>query len=425
MIQSVLEAANATYVRVGAGIDTEHHEETNRNGSIKSNVSDTSIYLNILPSRSAGPSAAKRSLRRATVRNQQNDLSSGLRSSYHQAVHIEAKIDPDASTLHFPAEPCTPNKNIDLITDSIESSTLATSLFQDSSKAKSFALGSSKSMLDIFNDQHRLFSYAIYVVKSQARLLYYDRSGVFVSEVFDWTLTSSFLHTFVWKLAHMSLEDLGYDPTASLASPTETGRFLGMIKDYTLPRELRDMVSHATKHRFPICKVRVAPAPPSREDRYVDTELEGAPSGGKAKFFLIGRPSYSADTLFGECTRRYIALDLQTGKLCSLKDYWRPLVPGWTRPEHAVYQHFRYSDVTSGIATLVCGGDVGGFQAQRTVVQDFQPVQDRPVSRVHYRIVTAEVGLPLASFSSFKELCRVLTHAMEGKSLLQFGILAG
>ena len=230
----MLEAANATYVRVGADIDTELHE-TNRNGSIKSNVSDTSIYLNILPSRSAGSSAAKRSLRRATVDSRQDNLSSGFRSSYHQAVHIEAKIDPDASALHFPAESCTPNKNIELITDSIESSTLATSLFQDSSKAKSFALGSSKSMLDIFNDQHRLFSYAIYVVKSQARLLYYDRSGVFVSKVFDWTLTSSLLHTFVWKLVHMSLEDLGYDPTIPPASPLEAGRFMGMIKGDTLP----------------------------------------------------------------------------------------------------------------------------------------------------------------------------------------------
>ena len=39
-------------------------------------------------------------------------------------------------------------------------------------------------LFNIFKYQHRTFTFAVYVCKNLARLFYYDRTGVFVSEAF-------------------------------------------------------------------------------------------------------------------------------------------------------------------------------------------------------------------------------------------------
>ncbi len=97
--------------------------------------------------------------------------------------------------------------------------------------------------LNIFTHQHRCFLYGIYVRKKCARMIYCDRTGVRVSEEFDWTSGDSFLHMFVWKLAHMSLEQLGFDPTAELATDSECVELQTARGDSTLQQHVEDAVN--------------------------------------------------------------------------------------------------------------------------------------------------------------------------------------
>ncbi|KAI0730490.1 hypothetical protein C8Q76DRAFT_582185, partial [Earliella scabrosa] len=142
--------------------------------------------------------------------------------------------------------------------------------------------------------------------------------------------------------------------------------------------------------------------------------------------FIVGLPQFAADGLIGRCTRGYVAFQLlpgtpKEGRLCYLKDCWRACVPGRTRPEHAIYEVLREHKVLN-VATLICGGDVcssfgpGELIPQCTRVDRLLYTKDgkRPVPRVHYRIVTEEIGLPLRSFKNFKELSSVMMGAISG-----------
>ncbi|KAI1791904.1 hypothetical protein LXA43DRAFT_1009763 [Ganoderma leucocontextum] len=298
-----------------------------------------------------------------------------------------------------------------------------------------FALGQlGDYMHNLSTHQHRLFSYGFYVQWRWARLLYFDRTGALISEPFDWTETSSPLHDFVWKLAHMTREQLGYDPTAQEASYDEIKQVIKKATDSSLPKDLQPYVKDAflskakAKKRkgsaedalecdpdeAPIYRLTVTSSDPSPDEAFPDSKLNPPPVGGQRtseRTFLVGRPHFVADSLIGRCTRGYIAFDLVTEQFCFLKDSWRPLVPGRTRPEHLVYERLHSCGVVR-IATLVCGGDVGGPLQQPTVTHDCFPERKRPVPRVHYRIVIKEIGLPLVEFADFGELNRVFLDAM-------------
>ena len=68
----------------------------------------------------------------------------------------------------------------------------------------------------------------------------------------------------------------------------------------------------------------------------------------------------------------------------------------------------------TGIATLICGGDVGGVRAQMSRVQTelHHLGSSPPVPRSHYRMATVEIGLPLESFDNFKQLSLAFADAV-------------
>ncbi|KAI0794665.1 hypothetical protein C8Q74DRAFT_1366081 [Fomes fomentarius] len=263
--------------------------------------------------------------------------------------------------------------------------------------------------------QHRIFSYAIYVAKNMCRLLFLDRSGAYITTPFDWTVTTSSLHTFLWKLAHMSAAQMGYDTTASLASSTECDMFKDMAEDASVQKEVQEYVKRATSDSAPIYKVRVASNPGTDIDKHPTAEGgQGTPK--EEQEFLVGRHHFAADTLIGRCTRGYVALRLQDGKadsLCFLKDSWRPYVPGRARPEHVVYQLLAEHKVPH-VPTLVCGGDViDSLDSQVTVVQESLVVDDmKPFPRIHYRLVTKEICVPVQEFRNFKELTSIFIDVL-------------
>ena len=81
-----------------------------------------------------------------------------------------------------------------------------------------------------------------------------------------------------------------------------------------------------------------------------------------------------------------------------------------------MYERLRACGVTEGIATLICGGDVGGPRVQKTVVQEWLGNVSRrqPVPRIHYRLATEEVGIRVQDFKNFRELALVFIDAVIG-----------
>ncbi|KAI1791921.1 hypothetical protein LXA43DRAFT_384908 [Ganoderma leucocontextum] len=310
-------------------------------------------------------------------------------------------------------------------------------------------------MLNLLTHQHRCFAYGFYVKWKFARLLYFDRTGALISEPFDWTEKTSLLHDFVWKVAHMTPEQLGYDPTAQPASELEIDLLRSKMGEElkALPDEVQQYVRNAflckatqpvgttttdagdsgkaksdkpakakpevPLDEIPVYKLTVTSSDPSPDEAFPESPgspppTTSAPSGADAtgeRTFLVGRPHFAAESLIGRCTRGYIAFDLQDKIFCFLKDSWRPLVSGRSRPEHLVYERLRNRNV-GRIASLVCGGDVGGHWAQVTRIQEDMPQEKKPVPRVHYRIVIEEIGVPLTEFRNFAELAAIFGHAL-------------
>ncbi|KAM5541461.1 hypothetical protein V8D89_005015 [Ganoderma adspersum] len=304
--------------------------------------------------------------------------------------------------------------------------------------------------LNLFKYQHRTFCYSIYVCFDMARLLYFDRAGAYVSGPFSWVEPTSLLHEFVWKFAKLAnankLGRMGHDTTAKMVALPTRRRFVREAKNPDLAPHIRAGLKKASEGDCPLYKLTIKDVPPSPDEWFPDEPFPEPPppppskskkgssaadsnaksAKGKAKAkassppprrFIVGRPHFSADALVGRCTKGYMAFDVTNPKKwvpCFLKDSWRPCVPGRTRPEHLVYERLKRKGVksTDGIATFICGGDVGGTRAQRTRVQDDLPEKNRPVRRVHYRLVIEDIGLPLSKFNNFGELSGIFVDAL-------------
>ncbi|TBU22446.1 hypothetical protein BD311DRAFT_676064 [Dichomitus squalens] len=301
-------------------------------------------------------------------------------------------------------------------------------------------------ILNVFKYQHRTFCYAVYVCYDMARLLFFDRSGAYVSEPFSWRKPTSLLHEFVWKLAQLAKaglkESMGRDTTAKLVDEETRRIFLDEASNAELPSHVRKGLEKAAEGNCPLYELEIEYMPPSPEEWFPDEPLpdephpspsappapssstsSASPSSSKSKAdppvrkFIVGRPHFSADALVGRCTKGFMAFDVTDKNNwvpCFVKDSWRPYVPGRTRPEHLVYERLQRKGVKpeDGIATLICGSDVGGSNAQCTEVQKDLPSKNRPVPRRHYRIAIAEICLPVSEFESFGELAGFVADAL-------------
>ncbi|PIL30405.1 hypothetical protein GSI_07591 [Ganoderma sinense ZZ0214-1] len=292
---------------------------------------------------------------------------------------------------------------------------------------------------DVLLGQHRLFLYRILVQRTKARLVYLDHAGIRISDEFDWTVANSFLHLFVWKLAHMTPEELGFDPTAELATTTEVAALRCAMDSGLLPPHIREAARATFEGDYPVHRVLITVADPLPDEAFpVDPPVLLPPpsiplgrSGpgvipSEGHLFLVGRPHFQAERFVGRFTRGYVAFDLQAQRFCFLKDYWRPLVSRRrARPEHLVYERLHAAQ-TPFIATLICGGDVGGPRAQKTRVQDDFP-ENRTTPRAHYRIAVEEVGVPLKTFRGFRGLANLFAQAItaHGHAVKYAGILHG
>ncbi|RDX49414.1 hypothetical protein OH76DRAFT_529428 [Lentinus brumalis] len=454
-IDSVFKAATAKNVRV---LETPSHRAHDGHGTRTDTLNDAGIYLKNEAAVTATTLDAKR-----RVASKIDKLAErhhiGVRSWHWLAIPIEVKHgttptafefreSPDASPEPDPATQKT-QKRQKKQKQSAQASSAADASEQSTASDPSSSQGAAKTfirssaggeaalaqfieyMLNVFDNQHRVFSYALYVWDHLARLCYFDRDGAVVSEEFKWTTPDSPLHDFLWRVATMSEAELGYDETAKRVKDDDdkVKRFKAMHNDPAVHEAIRPFVEQAVSDGYPIYKVTIIPMAAPPDEGFPDdpfpppaptpnpsspTLADAAPPPEpKERSFLIGKPHFSSHSLIGRCTRGYIAYDIDGDRLCFLKDYWRPYVPNRTRPEHLVYERMARCGV-SGIPTLICGGDVGGTHAQETKVHRvLHHLQNaRPVPRSHYRMATVEIGLPLESFENFRELALVFADAV-------------
>lgn len=285
-------------------------------------------------------------------------------------------------------------------------------------------------MSHIFRLQHRTFAYAIYVFRNKARLIYFDRSGAAVS---GWCCFEKDLHLqrFVYGLAISSDAERGHDISATLVSPDsqDAKQFRAFADDARQHKLLRQWVAASIERECPIYKLKVVSDFKTAAREPSSARLS---SGYRTHHeFLVGRPHFSSDALFGRCTRGYIAFEPARDAICFLKDSWRPAVPGRTRPEHEVYERL-YSRLrangrsTEGIPTLLCAGGVRRHDSddsqESRVHAEFS--DGWCVLRTHYRLVLREVGVPLEKFVNFKSLVSFMLHAVDSKSCGQAHCLA-
>ncbi|TFK81534.1 hypothetical protein K466DRAFT_450383, partial [Polyporus arcularius HHB13444] len=362
---------------------------------------------------------------RAAVRTSQQEYSAQASFSGNSSEQTTGSVAPDApppTDEHPPA-------------DASFEGFSAAPFIQESAQGKEALVQFTECLLNVFENQHRLFSYAIYVWRHRARLCIFDRGGAIVCDAFDWTTPHSPLHDFIWKVANMMPEGrvhLGYDPTVQSATKKDAAAFRAMVNDPAVHEMIRPFAKKAVSDGYPIHEVTIIPMNTPPDEGFPDDPFpphpcpdssvpacdppppaSSQPAEPQPRSFLIGRAHCSTDTLMGRCTRGYIAYDIAEARLCFLKDLWRSYIPTHTRPEHVVYERMARCGVT-GIPTVICGGDVGGMHSQATMTQNLlNRLRTKWIApRVHYRIATVEIGLPLESFKNFKELALILLDAL-------------
>ncbi|GBE81228.1 hypothetical protein SCP_0309550 [Sparassis crispa] len=244
--------------------------------------------------------------------------------------------------------------------------------------------------------QHRLFCFMVFICKSHARLIRWDRAGAVVSAGFDYIEEPEKLHNFMYRLGKMNNVQRGYDPTVVLANPGEVEamrRCESKLNDYH-KRCLKEMMSDG----WPIYKIEFKPS---------DVVNVPGMSPSSSRYYLVGRARSSSYSLAGRATRGYVAYDMNTERLAFLKDTWRPDSVN-VHPERQVYERLYQHGVRNHVATLICGGDVD-ISPQKTRTQEFD---DGLMGRIHYRIVVKEVGRPLEDYANVREMIIVIKHAI-------------
>lgn len=114
----------------------------------------------------------------------------------------------------------------------------------------------SKYASEIQGRQHRTHLISVYISGRRARLKRWDRAGCYVSEWIDLKTDYVKFANFVYRLGRLNSEQIGYDPTAVLATAADIKK----IRDYKSPiRDLMEYRNHmlCSTYEFPIHKVSI------------------------------------------------------------------------------------------------------------------------------------------------------------------------
>ncbi|KAJ7172043.1 hypothetical protein C8R46DRAFT_136790 [Mycena filopes] len=240
------------------------------------------------------------------------------------------------------------------------------------------------------------FAFVVAVVKTQARILRFDRSGFRTSAAFDWTKKNNahLIPTFLWRLYNPATPRnhiYGADPTVSIPTLDEAQKMFKLWQETS------------SYEKTPPAE-RLSFAAATRDSRW----LKASKNGADVRCFTIGRPLFQSEGLFSRATRvdRVVIEDDPEPTVYALKDAWRQAC---RRPETDYYDVIaKHCEVkrhsTEGMAR--CLGSLE-FPEHKTIsgAQDAQ-------QRCHIRSLLTPVGLPLNKFPSSKQLILALQNAL-------------
>lgn len=156
-----------------------------------------------------------------------------------------------------------------------------------------------------------------------------------------------------------------------------------------------------------------SPSAPKRPDHKALTKLEQQMSGVKNVSYIVGKTGVSSPTDHSTCA--FTALCERNQKPVFLMDTWH-ITLGGQFPEHEFYEKLHKNKVTN-TAQLMEGADMLEHKIIMHEAAEIFPKENFPKIR-HYRSVLGDVGHDLRTFSSVKQLVKVIHDATIGKCMI-------
>ncbi|KAL6302460.1 hypothetical protein BKA93DRAFT_395403 [Sparassis latifolia] len=297
---------------------------------------------------------------------------------------------------------------------------------------------------DALVNQHRLLYFSVAIHGTSARLLRWDPSGLVASEAFNLHEKPEILCEFLWRFAHASTVERGYDPTVEPASKYEEYRFKTVLSYYLceqLGLSLRNnsLDSLSDSERIILQNSIDKHYEPGHVAAVSIVEKVDKAGVRQLKRCLVCRPVSTYASMRRGCMRGFWGVVDRA--IVFLKDTWRE----WSLTDQCegdVLEELHKAGVRH-IPQVRCHGDVpekvlygdiptqfsgmATFQRttrsrsnalmntpafQRTQTDRYRTAEwlcrsDRQIlvrSRVHYRLILTTVGLPLQDIRGTEEL---------------------
>lgn len=259
----------------------------------------------------------------------------------------------------------------------------------------------------VFDIQQRISQFVLFFLDTGVRFLRFDRSGAFVTKMFDYEADPTYLVDFLWRLSHSRPSQRGHDDTAErIAHDSALGQQM---------RAIADKLQVSADPRFDIADYAIEQFKNSLDTSSpwwrltVKDELadEGAQ---RERRYLVGKPHSLSSELCGRGSRGYVALDadsLDAPRFVYLKDTWRVSWDGIDK-EGTTLRILNGQDVPF-IPTVLHHGDLDQIATMPKSV-----VNTHPKTFTHYRMVVKEVGRPLKHFKNSKELIGIIGSCVTG-----------
>ena len=255
-----------------------------------------------------------------------------------------------------------------------------------------------------FNVQSRVSSFSLLFVGKFVRFIRWDRAGAVVTSRIDWRKNPWCLASFLWRFAHSSDADRGYDTSVSVPTQDEILRTKTALRQ----RAIDVAVAQGGSEKDILTPIH------SSDDTFRKFRVVDDGTDRQDYFFVASVPQWYTSSPTGRGTKGYEALDVATGNVVYLKDTWRYVALGFEK-EGDTYRLLEEKKV-QGIPHRICSGDIEG---QETRTHEF--IKQKWCCRVaiqrhhHYRLVLGDLGRPLSQYTSTKELSQVMLDTIEGE----------
>jgi hypothetical protein len=320
---------------------------------------------------------------------------SGLKGCIFRTASLDIHVNPDDDCAIFDDELCTARAS-------------STNLFPQKTSTTVLRATLEEWAHVLFLRQQRIHLFQLVICGRAARFVRWDRAGATVSERFDFIEQPNILAEFIWRFAHLSREQRGWDPTATLATASQTRLFRESVQRYLDSEESAgrhvegaSRTLQAETNRYPTwcLTIKHGFAGESAYRRPVSSIIVAQPFAGDGLVTVCGR-----------ATRAYLGYDTRLKKVVFFKDSWRPGDDSRVRAEAETYRSLLQAGVRH-LPPVICAGDVVvSDRAPRQLTKTDNPAQE---DRVHHRVVQ-DIIYPLTQARDEQEFVRAVRDAVIG-----------